>query len=218
LTEGTTPALQSLLILMAPRVDSRSLLMRLGWPPRTRLARITAFLICLDAIIFLIERIIRIAGSSAPTLAGWVTFLTLVSSILLVWVLLRLIREKLLWRLRNRLIVTYVFIGVIPLILLVTLSATAFYLFAGQFATFIVTCGVKSELQSVEAANSAVAHELAVQIDRGVAPEPASVERLRQQDKDWVDRRVSVWLNGKEVLNSSPTAMPPDSVPASLKP
>ena len=41
------------------------------------------------------------------------------------------------WRLRNRLIVTYVFIGVIPIILLVAMALLAGYLFAGQFATYV---------------------------------------------------------------------------------
>ena len=54
---------------------------------------------------------------------------------------MRWARAKMLWRLRNRLIVTYVFIGVIPVVLLVALAVGSFYLFAGQFATYIVTTG-----------------------------------------------------------------------------
>ena len=42
---------------------------------------------------------------------------------------------RLMWRLRNRLIVTYVFIGVIPIVLLVAMALVAGFLFAGQFAT-----------------------------------------------------------------------------------
>jgi len=51
----------------------------------------------------------------------------------------RWLKGKLLWRLRNRLIVTYVFIGVVPTLLLIAMVFATLYLFAGQFANFIVT-------------------------------------------------------------------------------
>jgi len=195
----------------------RSLLIRAGWPPRTRLARIAFFILSLDVALYIVERIVRLWGRSGSTLDGWVTLLTFVSAILFSWLSVRVLREKLLWRLRNRLIVTYVFIGVIPVVLLVTLSATAIYLFAGQFATFIVTSGVQSELHTIEAANSAVAHGLAVEFDRGVTPEVSAFERLRQEDKEWADRQVAVWLNGKLALNSALPGTTSMSPPASAK-
>ena len=58
------------------------------------------------------------------------------------------------WRLRNRLIVTYVFIGVIPIILLVAMALLAGYLFAGQFATYVAMADLQSELQHLESANT----------------------------------------------------------------
>src|SRR5581483_1376851 len=195
----------------------RSLLIRAGWPPRTRLARIAFFILSLDVALYIVERIVRLWGRSGSTLDGWVTLLTFVSAILFSWLSVRVLREKLLWRLRNRLIVTYVSIGVIPVVLLVTLSATAIYLFAGQFATFIVTSGVQSELHTIEAANSAVAHGLAVEFDRGVTPEVSAFERLRQEDKEWADRQVAVWLNGKLALNSALPGTTSMSPPASAK-
>ena len=76
----------------------------------------------------------------------------------------RWLRAKLLWRLRNRLIVTYVFIGVIPVFLLVMISLITLYLLAGQFASFIVTSDIATHLRSMEAANRAIAHHLATRI------------------------------------------------------
>ena len=74
------------------------------------------------------------------------------------------------WRLRNRLIVTYTFIGVIPLVLVLMMALIAGYLFAGQFATFLASSDLNSELRTLEAANSAMATELAtVARVRGVA-------------------------------------------------
>ncbi len=70
---------------------------------------------------------------------------------------LRWVRRRLMWRLRNRLIVTYVFIGVIPIILLVAMALLAGYLFAGQFATYVASADLQSELQHLESANTALA-------------------------------------------------------------
>jgi len=90
-------------------------------------------------------------------LGAWVTLLSLAVIVLLAILAVRRTQAKLLWRLRNRLIVTYVFIGVIPVILLGVLAAGSFYLFAGQFATFIVTTGLESELSTLDATTSATA-------------------------------------------------------------
>jgi sigma-B regulation protein RsbU (phosphoserine phosphatase) len=140
-------------------------LTQLGWPPRSRLGRIAFFILALNAALFIIQKLIVLTGlSSAQILGAWVRFLTLLAVVLFSWLGFRWLRRELLWRLRNRLIVTYMFIGVIPVVLLLTLSLTAFYLFAGQFATFIVTSGAQSELKTLHAANSATSHALAAQL------------------------------------------------------
>jgi sigma-B regulation protein RsbU (phosphoserine phosphatase) len=50
--------------------------------------------------------------------------------------LYRWIFRHLLWRVRNRLVVTYLLMGLAPVVLFVTLALIAAYLFCGQFATF----------------------------------------------------------------------------------
>lgn len=120
----------------------RSKLTQAGWPPRTRLGRIALFVLGLDLAFWIAQKAaVLFRFSSGASLAGWISFLTFLACVLFSWLAFRWLRDKLLWRLRNRLIVTYVFIGVIPVMLLVTLSLTGFYLFAGQFATFVVTSG-----------------------------------------------------------------------------
>src|SRR5947209_14421822 len=110
---------------MASLANLRSKLARAGWPPRSRLGQIAFFILAVDLGLFLAQRIAVLLGRSGTTFGGWVGFLTFVSAILFTWLWVRILREKVLWRLRNRLIVTYVFIGVIPVILLVTLAGTA---------------------------------------------------------------------------------------------
>jgi sigma-B regulation protein RsbU (phosphoserine phosphatase) len=60
--------------------------------------------------------------------------------------LMRYVARQSIWRLRNRLIVTYLFIGVIPVALIVMLIAIGGYILAGQIAVFLV----KSELERRE--------------------------------------------------------------------
>jgi sigma-B regulation protein RsbU (phosphoserine phosphatase) len=195
-------------------------LTQLGWPPRTRVGRIAFFILGLDAVLFIIQKLVVVTRlSSGSTLGGWVSFLTFVAFVLFSWLGFRWLRRELLWRLRNRLIVTYVFIGVIPVILLLTLSLTAFYLFAGQFATFIVNSGVQSELRMLHAANSAITHEIAVQLGRGSVSESAELQGLRQTDTNWSNRQVTAWAGGRTVVNAVPAGSPaePLQVPDFLK-
>lgn len=195
----------------------RAKLRQVGWPPRTRVGRIAFFILGLDLLLFLMEKLlIGLRTSFGASLAGWVSFLTFVCAALFLWLLFQWLRDRVLWRLRNRLIVTYVFIGVIPLILLVTLALTAFYLFAGQFATFIVTTGLNSELKSLQAANSAIAHDLAGRMRSGSGPSVA-LQGLRQNDANWKDRQISAYLDGKLEMNSSSAGTPAPPLPAFLK-
>jgi sigma-B regulation protein RsbU (phosphoserine phosphatase) len=188
-----------------PYLALRLRLTQLGWPPRTRVGRVAFFILGLDAVVFLIQKIVSLTRlSSGSSLSGWVTFLTFVAFVLFSGLAFRWLRRHLLWRLRNRLIVSYVFIGVIPLILLLTLSLTAFYLFAGQFATFIVTSGVQSELKTLHAANSAITHELAARFVRGDVSEADEWQGLRQSDMNWSNRQVTAWAKDKMVLNAVP--------------
>src|SRR5579863_1909760 len=176
-----------------------------GLWPSSKLAMIACYLMGLDLLLFGLEKLFGLLKLTyGASLSGWVGFLDFVVSVLFVILAFRWLKARMLWRLRNRLIVTYVFIGFIPLILLVSLTLGSFYLFAGQFATFIVTTGLNSELSSLSAANSAIAHRLAAESQGRPAGWEGSLSTLRQADKLWADRQICVWLNGKLVLNSSP--------------
>ncbi|MGA8150714.1 MAG: PP2C family protein-serine/threonine phosphatase [Terriglobales bacterium] len=173
--------------------------------PTGKVALIAWYLVGLDVLLFVMRKVLGTFKSSwGDSLGGWVDFLSFVVVVLFLFLALRWLRAKILWRLRNRLIVTYIFIGVIPVVMLVTLALGSFYLFAGQFATFIVTTGLDSELKSVDASNSAIAHHFAAQLQRGAGNTAAALETMRQADKSWADRQVCVWLDKKIILNSSP--------------
>ncbi len=122
--------------------------------------------------------------------AGFISFLFLFCGMLL---LLRWIRQKLMWRLRNRLIITYIFIGVIPVVLLLGMGFVAGYLFAGQFATYVATSDLQSELQRLHATNRSLATQFRALVRQGrLTPELAG-EIASASNENFRHRTVTVW-------------------------
>ena len=74
-----------------------------------------------------------------------------------------------------------------------------------EFATFIVTSELHSELNGLAAANSAIAHHLAAEEQPGPDRWTVSQESLHRADKHWANRQVCAWLNQKVILNNSPS-------------
>ncbi len=187
-------------------------LAQVGLLPSSKLALAAWYVLGLDLLLAVVQ-----AACSAlklkfgQNLGGWVSFLSAVVIILFSILAFRWIKARMLWRLRNRLIVTYVFIGVIPVVLLVALALGSFYLFAGQFATFIVTSGLNSELKSLDAANTTIARHLAWRLQRG--ENEGALLTLRELTKNSPGRQTSVWLNGNLLLD---TAADNQAVPAAL--
>ena len=117
--------------------------------------------------------------------------------------LLRWVRRQLMWRLRNRLIVTYVFIGVIPIILLVTMALLAGYLFAGQFATYVAMSDLQSELQHLESANRSLAMQFRSLARSEKLNEQLAAEIASASDENFRNRVVSVWDGDKPFVLSA---------------
>ena len=193
----------------------RERLNRWGLWPTTRVAWGAWYALGLALLLFLLQKLVVVLKISAGgSLAWWVSFLSFIAIVLFTVLAFRWLKIKLLWRLRNRLIVTYVFIGVVPALLLIGMVFATLYLFAGQFANFIVTSEIHLHLHSVEAVNSAIAHDLAARLERG---QPAAVElldNLRNSEVIWKHREVCAWLGTRplpvcgHLKGSTPVAFP----------
>ena len=97
--------------------ELRSRLKLAGLWPESRTARIACYLAALATFLFGLRGLLGLfAPSWGASLGGWAWFLGLSSALLFSFLGFGWLRRKILWRLRNRLIVTYVFIGVIPAI------------------------------------------------------------------------------------------------------
>ena len=155
-----------------------------------------------------------LAPAAADSIGVWVKFLVIDTALLFCIVAFRLLKRKILWRLRNRLIVTYVFIGVIPAVLLVAMALITLYGFAGQFAIFVVTSEINSQLRRMEAVNAAVGNELAARLERGDNPAAESLAGLRKRDAAWRRRRMCAWYGDKPLAVDDQSKISPFSLPA----
>ncbi len=117
--------------------------------------------------------------TSGPLAAAWValdalaTLLLVVGGIILVWRGLSAARRRLLWRVRRRLILSYIFIGLVP-----TLLVAAFFLFGAQLlymniSAYLFREGFDDLVQEVDQ----VARLVAVDLEGRSAAAHATVER-----------------------------------------
>jgi len=196
-------------------VDVRAFLRRV-LRPRSKLGKTTLWFGYLAIALEILNAIIRPAPGGI--LSGWASFISLLFVLFALLMGLRWVRRKLLWRLRNRLIVTYVFIGVIPLILLVAMALVAAYLFAGQFATYAAMSDLQSELEHMEATNRSLATQFRNLARDGKLNQQLAGEIASASDENFRHRSVSIWEGGKGFVLADPAqaTMAPIKASASL--
>jgi sigma-B regulation protein RsbU (phosphoserine phosphatase) len=183
-------------------LELESKLREKGLWPQSWIAWAALYVLALDLLLFAVQWLTRRASpATSASLTGWVAFLSGLAIVLLAIAGSRWLRSQLLWRLRNRLIVTYVFIGVIPVFLLLMISLITLYLFAGQFASFVVTSEIASRLRSMESSNHAIAHHLANRLRRGETFNADTVGGIRPQHREWERRQVCVWYGSQTQPN-----------------
>jgi len=96
---------------------------------------------------------------------------TIATAPVAIWRFGRLVLRSIIWRLRNRLIVAYVFIALVPIVLLATLAAVTTYFVTGQMAIYLVNSELERQVGTLRGAAESV---LRVPPDRRLA----SIERL----------------------------------------
>ena len=155
------------------------------------------------AVLLLVKYILQAAGAvtAAQALSGWTRFLGFVLFLLVLFLGIRWFRGYLLWRLRNRLIVTYLFIGGVPVALVIAMALISGYLLGGQFAAFLVSSDLQAHLQRLQTANVATAEQVASRSDINSWTAP---QKIVPDDATFLNRTVTVvpeaarpsWLKG----------------------
>jgi phosphoserine phosphatase RsbU/P len=186
--------------------------------PRTRWGRTTLWSGGLSVLLIALRWITD--SPSGSKLSGWATFITLVFAFCASWLAFRWTREKLMWRLRHRLIVTFIFIGVIPIVLLLLMVGVAGYLFAGQFATYIALSDLQSASAHLAAANDGMAAQLLTLERSGKLDERIAGKLATVSGENFPQRTVTVWRGEKGFILSTdgtPLKARPRKVPDGIK-
>lgn len=180
-----------------------------GLYPHGKLSFFTLYVLGIELLLVLIEQIARLFHSSyAASLNGWIVFLSILAFVLIAILGSRWASSRLLWRTRTRLAVTYAFIGVIPLFLLVLLAGLAFYLFSMQFAAYIFRSELNSELRSLSVTTAALGKHIADDVNSNRAISLSSDAKVSDANPFLKTSQLFVWKNGRLVFNSS-GAQPP---------
>jgi phosphoserine phosphatase RsbU/P len=138
------------------------------------------------------------AGLVFRELASLDFFLLILFCIPLLW---RYVFGRLLWKVRNRLIVTYLLMGLTPVVLFVTLALLLLYVFSGQFAIFAASSVVGEELTHIASKNSTFAMHIAHLLDenpgmRGLSLPEAGTEPSEHQ---FAGLTVAAFHDGKPI-------------------
>jgi sigma-B regulation protein RsbU (phosphoserine phosphatase) len=101
------------------------------WGRRSRVGKITLVLLAVVCLctLFLMFHVLPTTDTVL------ITFASMAMTPLLLILLFRWFTYRVLWRVRNRLILTYLLMGLAPLVMFVMLMGIASYLMAGQYAT-----------------------------------------------------------------------------------
>ena len=128
----------------------------------------------------------------------------------------RLIRRHMLWSLRNKLVLTYLLIGLAPVVLFVTLVLISAYVAAGQFAIHLAETRMQAELNQMSGENGHRAEQVARLLDgrQVLAPVPTvdwtgglNVPRTRLRPE------TSAYVNGVPVVLGTSRGRTPLGLP-----
>jgi sigma-B regulation protein RsbU (phosphoserine phosphatase) len=110
-------------------------------------------------------------------------------------------RSHLIWRLRNRLMVTYVFIGAVPIVLILALSYFGAWIVVGQVATYLVSSELNRRTASLEEPARVLSH----------APPQERATMLQQMAPLFRDRAPGVEILITTDKGDPPLRYPPDN-------
>lgn len=137
-------------------------------------------------------------GRFFSDLASLDFFLLLILCVPLLW---RFIFLRLLWKVRNRLIVTYLLMGLTPVVLFVTLAGILLYVFSGQFAIFAATSVLHDELDRIASMNRSLSVHMAHVFHQNPRERPVMIppEADRPAQREYTGMTVAVYLDGQAV-------------------
>lgn len=168
-------------------------------PPQSKVHRLAFWLLIIYLALMPGRLLPGVAGAIFSGFSTFTLMLLLVFCVPLLW---RWIVSRFLWKLRNRLIMTYLLMALTPVVLFVILALIALYGFSGQFAIFASTAEMNTQLEQFASENRAfvthVSHALEVQPSaKSVVLPEMYVER--SAEKGSAELHVAAFYDGKPV-------------------
>src|SRR5579872_2616387 len=111
---------------------------------RTRpMAGLTVAVIAFAGVVEALDRVR--GGIPAPL---WIVLIVALTIVCVYYAarLIRAFKHQLLWHLRRRLVITYLFIAVVPVVLILILVGLAAMMINGQFAAFLVAARIHNQV------------------------------------------------------------------------
>ncbi len=182
-------------------------------PPRG-LARAAFWLLVSYLLLGFIRFLPHSISDSFQGLSVLVLLALIIVSVPLLW---HFLFHRVLWKVRNRLIVTYLLMGLAPLVLFALLALISLYMFSGQFAIFAATAEISTELEHLASENRSFAMHLSHVLPQAAARPSTALPELDNHapDEELGTLHVSAFLDGKRMPlagtqgdSSAPAAMP----------
>ena len=149
---------------------------------------------------FLILLLFYLVLLLAVPASAFVSFLQFILFVLGAWVVIRLTRvglRKAIWRLRNRILVTYVLIAVVPILLILTLAGLGTYMLAGQVAVYLARSELDRRVASMQAVVDSLLHTNPV----------IRVESLRRTGEIYSERFPNLFLMIDDTIDQPGTVL-----------
>jgi phosphoserine phosphatase RsbU/P len=139
------------------------------------------------------------AFGAAPRFSTFLGFLCFAAVVYFVVRLVSFVRTRLLWSLRNRLIVAYLFMAIVPVVLLVSMIGIAAYLFYLQLGAHLLNDAVQARTNLIDTDADTIAGAIereASQMNAPVGPSvltrPVIAGLIADEQNEWPGLSVSV--------------------------
>jgi len=186
--------------------------------PRKGLSRFAFWLVAWLLVLSALRWIPGVLGGLAAGLQILDAIVLVMVAIPLTWTL---VRTRLLWSLRNKLIFTYVLIGLAPVVLFATLVLVSAYVAAGQFAIHLIDTRVQTELNQMSAENENRLAQLAKVVEGHPTREAMSADMPPAERSVITDTRraklhheTTSFLEGTSVFHAASSKHVPLGLPA----
>lgn len=118
-----------------------------------RMARFTTWVLAYGAALRIADWLTRGSGGVPGVLWFFFWICALVSGFYYLGRLFGYVRDRVLWRLRRRLVVAYIFMAFVPILLILAMVLIGTFIINGQFAAFLVVLKLRDHFDEIEQVN-----------------------------------------------------------------